>query len=220
MISFRLKVILGIALVETLILIGLVWTSLYFLRVSNEQSFTERFDAEAEELAVLVRDAVVSSDLAALEAVAESVMANSDSLYLRIRDNQRVLVDRGSSPQHPLGREPDLRVAAVADGVFDVQKVIYVDEFPVGYLELGMATTAFERLFGEARDRLIVIAVLALLLVVATSWLIGVLLTRDLSSLRAGLNRIERGKPMRPSAWSPVASSTTWPWLSIVCPAR
>ena len=193
MISFRLKVILGIALVETLILIGLVWTSLYFLRVSNEQSFTERFDAEAEELAVLVRDAVVSSDLAALEAVAESVMANRDSLYLRIRDNQRILVDRGSSPSHMRGLEPDISVATVADGVFDAQKVIYVDEFPVGHLELGMATTGFERLFGQARDRLIVIAVLALLLVIATSWLIGVLLTRDLRSLRDGLNRIEHG---------------------------
>lgn len=198
MISFRLKVILGIALVETLILIGLVWTSLYFLRVSNEQSFTERFDAEAEELAVLVRDAVVSSDLAALEAVAESVMANGDSLYLRISDNQRVLVDRGLSPQRLVGREPDVSVAAVADGVFDTQKVVYVDEFPVGHLELGMATTGFERLFGEARDRLIVIAVLALLLVVATSWLIGVVLTRDLRSLRDGLNRIERGHPDAP----------------------
>ncbi|WP_339906889.1 hypothetical protein, partial [Pseudomonas guineae] len=98
MMSFRLKVILGIALVEILALVGLVGTSVYFLRATNEQSFTQRFDAEADKLSVLIRDAVVASDLAALDAVGVLFMANPDSQYLLIRDNQRVLIDRGSSP--------------------------------------------------------------------------------------------------------------------------
>ena len=193
MMSFRLKVILGIALVEILALVGLVGTSVYFLRATNEQSFTQRFDAEADKLSVLIRDAVVASDLAALDAVGVLFMANPDSQYLRIRDNQRVLIDRGSSPPSSTEYSPDLSVGSVDDGVFDLQKVIYVDEFPIGFLEVGTSTAAFERVLEVARDRLIVVALLALILVVLTSWLIGVVLTRDLRNLRDALNEIVEG---------------------------
>ncbi|WP_298189877.1 response regulator [uncultured Pseudomonas sp.] len=193
MMSFRLKVILGIALLEILALAGLVGTSVYFLRATNEQSFTQRFDAEADKLSVLIRDAVVASDLAALDAVGALFMTNPDSQYLRIRDNQRVLIDLGSSPPSSIEYSADLSVGSVDDGVFDVQKVIYVDEFPIGFLELGTSTAAFEKVLEVARDRLIVVALMALILVVLTSWLIGVVLTRDLRNLRNALNEIVEG---------------------------
>ena len=65
--SFRFKTVLGIALIETLALILLVWSSVDYLRSSNQDAFAKRAEATTRLFAAMTKDAVLATDLASLE---------------------------------------------------------------------------------------------------------------------------------------------------------
>ncbi len=67
--SFRLKTIIGVALIEGCLLLILVWSSVNYLSESNEKELTLRAQSSAESIANLTRDAVLATDLARLDSV-------------------------------------------------------------------------------------------------------------------------------------------------------
>ena len=72
--SFRWKTILGVALIEAALLMLLLWSANYYLRFSNENQLARHVQTTLELLETASRDAVLSSDLATLDEIAEMIV--------------------------------------------------------------------------------------------------------------------------------------------------
>lgn len=191
--SFRLKSTLAVASIQILILVGLLFLSLYYLKTTNDRSFSERYDAEVAALSVLVREAVLTSDIAVLEDMGAHFMNKSNAVYLKIYDNQNLLSEQSIPNKSVLAGASDTSLAAVTDGVLDLKKVIYASNFAIGKIEIGYSIAEYESLIHDAEYTLGIFAIFGLIIVVIVSWFLGALLTGELNNFRQALLRIERG---------------------------
>jgi signal transduction histidine kinase/CheY-like chemotaxis protein len=171
--------VLGIALIELVLLAVLVGLSLDYLASTKAQALTERAHSTADLFATLAKDAVLADDLASLETFAEAVMRNPDVAYLRVTGNGRLLVARGEGA-----------AAAGADGVLHAHAEIREAGAGFGRIEIGLSTAGQVQLVGQARGRLLGIALLEIGLVALFSLLLGSYLTRSLRALKRAAQEI------------------------------
>ena len=68
--SFRLKTIIGVAFIEAVLLLFLVWTGISYLRTSSEAELLKRATSTLTLLSQATRDSVLSTDIATLEDIA------------------------------------------------------------------------------------------------------------------------------------------------------
>jgi diguanylate cyclase (GGDEF)-like protein/PAS domain S-box-containing protein len=193
--SFRLKAILGIALIEILLLAALIYTFLDFLHRSNQSQLVRRAESEATLVSTMAKNPLLSSDLAALDALTKEVMHNHDIVYVRILNaNGGILVQLGGlhALSQPFHR--DARVADVHDGVFETSAPIEVDDIPYGRVELGVDVHALIATEHSAMKDSLLISGVGMLLVALFSFFLGLYLTRQLSALKQGARQIARGK--------------------------
>ena len=124
---FRTKTILGIAAIEMALLAVLIGSALQILRDSNEEELTRRVTLGGKLLAAAAKDAVLSQDLATLNALVREAMASGQIDYLRILDSQgRVLAERGKGAFPTAPFKEDQSIADVTDGCFDRSTPILV----------------------------------------------------------------------------------------------
>lgn len=83
--SFRLKTILGIALIELTVMAILIGINQFALGGSASTQLYERAEATARVFANAVSDAVIATDLATLDATVATAMETEDITYLRVR---------------------------------------------------------------------------------------------------------------------------------------
>lgn len=178
--SFRLKTILGIALIEGLLLLFLVYTSIDYLRNSNEAEILKRAQNTAVLLAAAAKDAVLSTDLSTLEALVDEVSRQNQVHYVEIYDNQGVLVSRGDLSEH----EKHSELATLHPDVVAVEADIVESGYPFGKVELGINTREFATFLHDASVRILSIAALEIVLVALFSWALGYFLSRKLLQLR------------------------------------
>lgn len=191
--SYRLKVILAIALVEIMVLVSLVAASIHYLETSNQKAFIQYVESETSGLALLAKDAVLASDVANLESFARQYMDRSNTLYVRISDNTRVLVEYGAAPDQLTSSVADKHFDAENDGVFDITKIIYSDSIPIGKIDAGLSTEDVSGLVSDTLQKLIAIAIIEVLVVGFLSWTLGNFLIRDLNRMREQLEQMSDG---------------------------
>ena len=194
--SFRLKTILGIALIEAVLLAVLIVSGLRWLQESNQAQLLQRAETSVHLFAALTKDAVLAADLATLESFVQEILTNPGILYARVRDAQgRVLAAAGD--EAALGRDfvPDTAPTQASDGVFDTFALIEVAGVTFGRVEIGLEVAAFRALLDEARLRAIAIALLEMGLVALFSLLLGTYLTRQLRQLRRAAGRVVEEGP-------------------------
>ncbi|MGF1528346.1 MAG: ATP-binding protein, partial [Candidatus Competibacterales bacterium] len=193
--SFRLKTILGIALIEVVLLAILLVSGHRYLQLSNEAQLQQRATTVAALFAAAAKDAVLSTDLAALESLVAEMLGNPDVVYARIKGDGIVLAQGGDGAA--LGRpyRADGDLAAVDDGVFDVHGDIEEAGFGFGRVELGLTVLPIRQVLAQARWATTAIAVLEVLLVALFSWLLGLYLTRQLQRLKAASNAVAEHGP-------------------------
>ena len=193
--SFRLKTIIGIALIEALALSLLIWTSLNFLKTSNERALMERASTTALMFATMTTDAVLSFDLASLESFIEELLKNPRVVYGRIiSTSDGLLAERGDSKMlaKPFVADTDFRSAD--DSVYDVESRISVEGVDYGVVQVGLSIKALQQLFGAARNRITILALVEMALTAFFSLVLGFWLTRQLGSLAEGSRQISAGK--------------------------
>lgn len=196
--SFRLKTILGIALIESVLLLVLVLSTLSFLHSSNQEQLLQRSRTMTQLFAATAKDAVLATDLASLDDLVAEMLDQPDVRYARVRGDGDVLAEAGDPAllERPFRGDTDLR--AVADGIFDVSAEILVGDQPFGRVELGLATRKLRAVLERARRWTISIAVLEVVLVAIFSWVLGTWLTRQLTQLREASETIaEQGPGMQ-----------------------
>ena len=193
--SFRLKTILGIALIEAILLAFLIHSSLDLLRRSNEEALITHAETTAKLFATMTADAVIATDLAALESFIDQVLTNSEMIYARIRDgNELVLVQGGDEAllRKPFLRDTDL--ADDVDDVFDTEATITIADTVYGKVELGFATAQLKTLFADAQQKTATIAGIEMVLVALFSLILGFYLTRQLNGLKTAADHIANGE--------------------------
>lgn len=190
--SFRLKTILGIAVIEAVLLLILIVSSLGYLRDSYEEELQKRAQTTAKLFATTTQDAVLATDLASLQSFVDEVLTNPDIVYARVRGNDGVLAQGGdpSSLERPFQADQGF---PEHDPVFDAYADIIVAGVPFGRVEIGLAVEGVHSVLAEARRHTLGIAGAELILVALFSFTLGTYLTRELKTLRAATRHVSRG---------------------------
>ena len=192
--SLRLKTILGIAAIEALLLLLLVTMTLSYLRSTNYETLTKRASTTATLFATTTKNAVLSYDLASLDAFVKDVLVNPDLVYARVigLDND-VFAEAVTKDYLHVSFTPDKRVEDVTDGVFDAFANISEGGVVYGRVEIGLDISSINTTINEAENRSIIIAIVEMGLVALFSFLLGGYLTGQLKGLSAAAKSISTG---------------------------
>jgi PAS domain S-box-containing protein len=195
-VSFRLKTILGIALIEAILLAVLIVSGLRWLQESNQAQLLQRAETSVHLFTAMTKDAVLTLDLATLESFVQEALTNPGISYARVRDSQgRVLAQGGDGAALARDFRPDADPALARDGVFDTFALIEEAGVSFGRVEIGLEVAAFRALIEEARIKASAIALLEMGLVALFSLLLGTYLTRQLGQLRRAADRVVEEGP-------------------------
>lgn len=201
--TFRLKTVLGIALIEGVLLMLLVYTSVDYLKSSNQAEIEKRARSVVTLFAAAAKDAVISTDVSTLQELSNELLENTQVLYVEIYDRNNLLV-RAGEPALISANAQEASEEALAnlgggfvdieDGVLDVKADIIESGFMFGHVELGISIHEFDLFLAKATTRFSSIAGLEMLLVALFSWLLGSYLTKNLSELKRASKRILQGE--------------------------
>jgi len=190
--SIRVKTILGVALIEAVLLISLVFMMLGYIRDSNSEALETRAETTARLFATTAKDAVLGFDLATLYAFVNEVMTNPGLEYARVinAEGQLLASSGGSEDLQPI---TDLTIDDVNDGVFDVRAPIRESGQTYGWVEVGFSTDPIQLIVDRAKRWSFTIVILEMVLVALFSFMLGRFLTHKLSALRDAAQAIGEG---------------------------
>ncbi len=191
--SFRIKTILGIVFIQAALLLLLTLYGINTLKSSNDQELQKRVATAGALFASTTKNAVLASDLAALESFVNELLTNPDLIYARVIGRQSVLAEGGDPAALAKGFSVDEHFAAVTDGVFDTAADILIAGERYGRVELGFSVKALEDVLAKARSQLYIFAVVALTLVLIFSYFLGSYLTRGLNALKTASGYVANG---------------------------
>lgn len=178
--SFRLKTILGVALIEIVFLMILVWTSLNVLKTSYDEELQRQADLVITLLSNATRDAMLSNNLKALDIIGNDLLKSPAIAKIKMMDRAgQSLFDRTYK-----GRD----VSSVVR-----QKPLFVEGQKIGQVEVVLSGRFVERASQKARHQMIAVAIIEVVFVALFSYLLGVFLTRQLSQLREAAQKISEG---------------------------
>ncbi len=192
-ISFRLKTIIGVALIEAALLLLLVLGNLDFLHRSFDEELQKRAEAMTRLFIASSKDAVIASDLATLESAVEELLKTPGVVYARVYDHDSLLSERGEEAVLARPFVADSCIDDVEDGIYDTRSAITVAGLPFGRVELGLEVDAIAGMLDDARHHNMILATTEVLLVAIFSTLLGSYLTRQLRSLTEASHAIADG---------------------------
>ena len=94
--SFRLKTIIGIAIIEVFLLSLLIFSNLYYLSNSNEEQLIVKAKTKATLFAKATKDAIMSYYLATLESATDEIIKQPEISYVKIISNCINMAAEGS----------------------------------------------------------------------------------------------------------------------------
>ena len=191
--SFRLKTILGIAIIEGLLLMLLVYTSISYLKSSNQSEIEKRAQSTASLFAAAAKDAVLSTDLSTLNNLANELVSTKQVLYVNVFNQDNLLVTAGVDSGAHLAMR-DINVSSVDDGILDIEAMVAESGIVYGRVELGVEIAKLDIFIADATKQFMLIAALEMLLVALISWLLGHYLTRNLQQLKSASTRVFAGE--------------------------
>ncbi len=192
--SFRLKTILGVALIEAVLLVILVSEALSFLYETNANNLYASAHSTARQFSLTIQDAVISDDLASIASFADGLYEAEDVEYCRILSPSReVLAEAGSPEILAIPFREERSIDEVTDGVLDVEMFIEVYGTRFGSIQLGFSTKSLDGVMETSRREMILIALAEMVLVALFSLFLGTYLTRQLQALRDGAQRLSDG---------------------------
>lgn len=192
--SFRLKTILGIAAIEAVLLFTLIFSSLQFLRTSNEDELIKRASTAATLFATTTKSAVLATDLASLDSFVKEALKNPGLVYARvISTTEGTLAQGGDTAALARSFVGDRRYEDVDDGVFDTSADIASGGVVYGRVEVGLSTGPIEAIVAQAKSRTSAIAAIEMILTALFSFALGLYLTRQIKGLTEGAERLAQG---------------------------
>ena len=191
--TFRLKTIIGIALIETIFLSLIVWSSLSYLRNSSLEDISYQAESISSLFVTAIKDAVISRDLDSLSGSIENILDDKGVLYVRVYHGSDLIMEGGSSMFLSSPFIADDGHGLPVDGVYDTSRLILESGYNLGRIELGFDTGPINSRLAKANSEITTIAVLELIFCGVFSWALGVYLTKHLTLLRDGSKELESG---------------------------
>ena len=193
--SFRLKLILGIATIQVVLLVIMILSGMSVLKGSNQEALIARSATTAKLFAVTTQAAVVATDLDSIESLVGEVLSNPGIVYARVRTDRTVLAAGGDKTAlaRPFVADTSLESAA-SDGVYDAFADILVSGQKYGRVELGFSTSALEKLISDTRTQSALLGAINLAVVGIFAAVLGFFLTRGLKALQQGTQQIATGE--------------------------
>ena len=189
--TLRGKTIIGIATIEAALLLVLVLTAINFMSERVNEDLKRFASTTATLFATTTKDAVLSYDLASLDAFVSEVLKNPDIRYARVLGaDGEVFSQGGEAAALQRTFQVDTSVDSATDGVFDAQAVIEEDSTPYGRVEIGVGISGLQESIQKIRDWTSTIALMEMLLVALFSYVLGTYLTSQLKSLRQAARQI------------------------------
>lgn len=193
--SFRLKTVLGIAMIELTVMAILITINQFALGGSATTQLFDRTEATGRVFANTVADAIIATDLATLDATIASAVSTADLAYIRVVNPAGLILSEGGAPE-ALAREFVVDTSfetATDDHIIDISIPVNAGGATFGAVEIGMSTTAVEQEMQHALTWNIIVAILGMSLVAVFGFGLGSILTRQLHGLREGAVRISEG---------------------------
>ena len=192
--KLRTKTVIGVAVIEAVAAAVLLYLMLSYIADTNYDSAKKRAQSTADLLASSLTDAVLAFDLATIEAVAKTVIAQEDITYVRVVDRSgiemaEVFKDHNDSSQQ--------FVSDVSDSLEATALIALGDEIRASVF-VGLSTAYIPELISDARNRGLIVAGSEMLLVALFSAFLGVYLTRKLKRLEVAADRIGEGDLQTP----------------------
>ena len=192
--SLRTKTIIGVALIEAALLMLLVFTAVSFIGTSINEGLVKRASTTATLFATTTKDAVLSYDLASLDAFVNELMKNPDMEYVKvINSSDNLLAFAGKKKYLRQSFEADKEVDEVQDGVFDISATIEEGGEKYGQVEIGIAIDSLQAAIKKLQKWTSSLAMTEMILVALFSYVLGTYLTNQLSGLQRGARAITRG---------------------------
>lgn len=191
--SFRLKIVLGIVIIQALLLVILISISLNFLRLSNEIELTKRATSVASLFAVSLRDAARANNMEAMLADAKTLVGQSGVVYARVFTDA-VQVEAGDPDALERPFSDDLLIDEVNDGVFDTYaSITEPDGAVMGRVEIGLSIAEIAQVMDAAQRQISTIAIIGMGFSILMAILLGNYFARQLKSLRDAARSIASG---------------------------
>jgi len=217
-VSFRLKTILGIAVIEILLVTMIISFGLTWLKESNESSLHTQADNISHLLATTAKDAVISYDVATLDEFLNNLHEKNGVVFARVSGKFGVLSEVGNiellqesidnpklthSPNIPIVHEHNHKHEAndkhiekhlIYKGVHIVTVEIAEGGSVYGEISLGFSNEHISDLIKDAAQKVPLIALSGILLSALFSFALGTYLTKQLSLLRKASVAIREGQ--------------------------
>ncbi len=191
--SLRVRLIVGVVLIEIVMLSLLVWSNLGVIRQAHGDRLRDSARSILEQITRTTGSYLVEVDYAALDEYLRNIARNDELTYLVVlgRD-QRPVVSLGTLPEQrwPKTESDPL---AVTDGTLDVTGDIRIGGQLMGQVKLGFSLKRMEQSIEAAKLRSIVIAGTEIILTVIVTVFFGVRLTRRIGQLASAAQRVGAG---------------------------
>ncbi|MBW3697809.1 response regulator [Vibrio sp. T187] len=193
--TFRTKTILGIATIEIVLLMALVFSAMSFLSDSNEKQLIQRAQATSLIFARATKDAVLSTDIATLDDIVKDIMTIEDVLYVKVEQHGVPISCDGDKALLERHIQSDSSLKNIDDGVFDIVQPIESKGVTYGAISIGFATSAIDMMLYEAQNTIMSIAFIEVVFVAIFSFLLGTYLTRNLKKLSDAAKQVKQQGP-------------------------
>ncbi|VAW80326.1 diguanylate cyclase/phosphodiesterase (GGDEF & EAL domains) with PAS/PAC sensor(s) [hydrothermal vent metagenome] len=191
--SLRVRLIVGVVVIEIVMLSLLVWSNLGVIRQAHGDRLRDTANSILEQITTTTGSYLVQVDYAALEEYLSNIAAHDELTYLVVlgRD-QRPVVSFGKLPEDTW---PDAESGplAVQDGTLDVAGDIRIGGQLMGKVKLGFSLDLMEQSIEAAKLRSIIIAGTEIILTIIVTVFFGVRLTRRIGDLASAAQRVGAG---------------------------
>ncbi|ANQ16985.1 response regulator [Vibrio natriegens] len=193
--TLRSKTILGIALIEITALIILVANAMSFLSDSNEKQLLQRAHSSAVMFTHAAKDALLSTDLATLDDLAQEFIKLEDVAYVRVLRGGNQMATAGDTTLLARAMVSDETLKDVKDGIFDLRTPIESNGNIYGYVDMGFETHPISNMLIDAQQAIISIATIEVILVAFFSFILGTYLTKNLTRLASAAQTLREKGP-------------------------
>lgn len=161
--SIKARTIIGLACSQAIILGLLIYSSTRVLEDSHSSELDRRAMTTARLISTSAENAVISGDLATLDALAKEVCAMKQISYVKIVGKEGWTIAQGNPKTLAAERRVDHSIRDVTDGVFDASTDIVVGGRFYARVLVGTDIGPVSDALVEARNRSLSIATLAII---------------------------------------------------------
>ncbi|MUL01734.1 response regulator [Aliivibrio fischeri] len=193
--TFRLKTIIGISIIQCIMLLILVFSSIKFISDSNEQRLIARANASVHMFSNAIKDSILNNQYDKVASLMDDFIALEKICYIRIFREDGSLIVEGGPKLHEVANPNSSILHNASDGTYDVILPIITNDKTLGKVEIGFGTHGENTFLSQAKSWIYAIASIELIFVIGLSFLLGNALTRNLHKLKKAVNTVASQGP-------------------------